>query len=88
MNQFPAFKNKSLQNIENEKWKELPGFFGNYLLSDFGRVKSLPRLVERASGDYWTKEKIMSIRIQKQKVTGTDKHSSLLALTYKYNLKV
>lgn len=34
----------------NEKWLPVPGYEGLYEVSDHGRVKSLPRVVERAHG--------------------------------------
>lgn len=39
------FQNKSLTNIRNEKWKDIPGFEGIYQASSMGRVKSLDRII-------------------------------------------
>lgn len=33
------------QNLENERWLPIPGFEGKYEVSDYGRVRSLDRIV-------------------------------------------
>lgn len=38
------FKQLSLANIDGEMWKPVMGFEGMYMVSNFGRIKSLPRL--------------------------------------------
>jgi hypothetical protein len=32
-----------MQNLENEEWRDVPGYEGLYQVSDMGRVKSLPK---------------------------------------------
>lgn len=32
-----------------EKWRDIPGYEGRYMVSSYGRVYSLPRLIERSS---------------------------------------
>ncbi|MCW5929792.1 MAG: hypothetical protein KIT80_22925 [Chitinophagaceae bacterium] len=56
------YQNKSLADIKGEIWKEIPGLDGCYLVSNFGRVKALPRFVinSNAYKGYWTKERIMA----------------------------
>ena len=38
--------------MKNEIWKEIEGYEGKYLVSDFGRVKSMPNKV-------WNSERIL-----------------------------
>ena len=44
------YQNKTLEDIKEEFWEEIRGFDGYLLLSNFGRVKSLARYVERING--------------------------------------
>ena len=37
------YKNLSLENLDGEKWKEIEGYNGDYLISNFGRVKSFKK---------------------------------------------
>lgn len=43
--QVPVYLNKSLINLPDEIWKDIPGFEGSYQASNLGRVKSLDRNV-------------------------------------------
>lgn len=58
------FMNISLVDIPNEKWMAIPQFDDCYLVSNYGRVKAIPRLIEPISGNnrtaYYTKEHIVS----------------------------
>lgn len=55
-------KNKSLQDLEGEIWKDIIGFEGYYQVSNMGRVKSLHRVVHKSNGRIMTfKPKILSI---------------------------
>ena len=54
-----------LKDLEGEKWLPIKGF-GNYFVSNFGRVKSLPRKTERIYKErknnfIITKERIIKI---------------------------
>jgi len=72
-------KNTSLRNLPHEEWKLLPGFGDNYMLSNYGRIKSLPRIVERPTqGSYTTKERILARRIGRQKIQGTKRTIKLV----------
>lgn len=42
-----------------EVWKDVVGYEGQYQVSNYGRVKSLPRLAVRPQGNYMTKERIL-----------------------------
>lgn len=57
------FMNLSLEDMEGEQWKEIPYFEDSYLVSNYGRVKSLPRLisfiVKGCHTSYYTKERIV-----------------------------
>jgi hypothetical protein len=46
----------------SEIWKDIVGFEGFYQVSNTGKVKSLGRYVERTSGRYFVKEKILTNR--------------------------
>ncbi|MCU0467465.1 MAG: NUMOD1 domain-containing DNA-binding protein [Arcicella sp.] len=55
--------NLSLEDMEGEEWKEIPYFDDNFLVSNYGRVKALPRLipfiVKGCHTSYYTKERIV-----------------------------
>ena len=62
------FMNTSLVNMAGEKWVALAQFDECYLVSNMGRVKSVPRLIVPKDGykPYYTQERIFS-----QYLTGT-----------------
>lgn len=37
------YQNKSLVNLKGEEWRDIPGFEGYYMASNWGRIKSLDR---------------------------------------------
>lgn len=39
------YLNKSLTSLKGERWKDVPDFEGIYKVSNFGRVKSLDRII-------------------------------------------
>lgn len=39
------FENKSIKDMRNEVWKDIPGFEGIYQASSYGRIKSLDRTI-------------------------------------------
>ena len=46
-------------STNSEIWKDIPGYEGYYQVSNFGRVKSIPRKVYCNGGFHISKEKIM-----------------------------
>jgi hypothetical protein len=40
-----SYGNLLLQNLKNERWKDIPGYEGYYQVSNYGRVKSLDRII-------------------------------------------
>jgi len=46
--------------MENEIWKDIPEYEGVYQVSNFGRVKSLSRLVRNRQGSWDSKERILN----------------------------
>ncbi|XWX34713.1 HNH endonuclease [Staphylococcus phage PG-2021_67] len=54
--------------MENEIWKDIPGYEGLYQVSNLGRVKSLPKKLWNGRGYFYSKEKIL-----KQALTGNKK---------------
>lgn len=58
MYKYP-YQNMSLEDMEGEIWKELPGYENYIQLSNYGRVKRLKRLIETNQRSYWLKERIV-----------------------------
>ena len=57
--------NKSLSNLRGERWKPIPGYEDSYMVSTWGRVKSLTRIVYYKNGSIrYKKEMIVSQTIQ------------------------
>lgn len=54
------WENKSLENLKGEVWKDIPGYEGEYQVSNLGRVKSLERKVNTWNAYKTIKEKILS----------------------------
>lgn len=55
-------KNKSLEDLQGEVWKDIPDYEGFYQISNMGRVKSLLRVIEKSNGRKMTfKSKILSL---------------------------
>lgn len=48
--------------MENEIWKDIPGYEGYYQVSNLGNVKSLSRKVYRKNYHFISKEKILKFR--------------------------
>jgi hypothetical protein len=75
--------------MKNESWQEIAGFEGYLLLSSFGRIKSLARYIERRNAlrGYWTKDKILSLTVQKIKNNYTGDYTFHLFCKVGYNGK-
>lgn len=50
-----------LQNLTNEEWKDIKDFEGLYQISNYGRVKSLSRVIHASNRDIHYKDMIMKI---------------------------
>ena len=46
--------------MNDEEWKDIPGYEGLYQASNLGRIKSIDRYVK---GHNWNKEKILQLKI-------------------------
>jgi len=57
MTTLPTYKNQSLTNISGERWKDIPGLEGYYIVSNRGRVKRLEYEMEYSNGALYTKPK-------------------------------
>jgi len=82
------YQNLSLEDMKGEVWEDVPGLDGVYLISNFGRIKSLRRWVEREfTGGYWTHDRIVRCCIQKQILLTGKRTHRLLRKTIVYNGK-
>lgn len=56
------YQNLSLENLPSEEWRDIVGYEGSYLISNYGRVKSLPKKATvriKSCSTRTTKEKII-----------------------------
>ena len=65
MDNLLPHQNFSLEDIEGEIWKDIERFEGRYQMSNFGRLKSLSRIIDNKRGTYILKEKIIVLYINK-----------------------
>jgi len=82
------YQNKLQKDLPGELWKDIPGFDGEYEISNMGRVKSLRRW--RASGrhtGYYTKEKILQQHVRRKKNQVIGKYTYTVSNTLKKNGK-
>ena len=49
----------SLDDFDGEEWRDIENYEGYYVVSNYGRIKSLHRIVERAERNFTVKERIM-----------------------------
>lgn len=56
---YPLETWKNLKNLPNESWIDVNGFKGLFQLSNYGRIKSLHRIVKNGSGYRRKSEKIV-----------------------------
>lgn len=59
MKSSEAWKNKNLESLCDEIWKEVDGYDGNFHVSSFGRIKSLKRHVFSGGKNRLRKERII-----------------------------
>jgi hypothetical protein len=67
---FP-YQNRSLENIDGEKWEAIPGYEDYYLVSNFGRIKALEKEISffipgKHLVSYTKPEKILSQGLTKR----------------------
>lgn len=65
------YQNLSLDDMKGEKWEDIPEYEGYYMISNYGRVKSLPKYIEffipgKHLVSYYKPEKILTQGIQKR----------------------
>jgi hypothetical protein len=82
----PIYKNKSLKNLKGEKWQEIPFTEGNYVVSNYGRVKALARIIvtDTVPNGRRIKEKILAQSDSPSKNNHTGDYVHELAVTYCY----
>jgi hypothetical protein len=62
------YQNKSLANMPEEEWKDIPGFEGYYQASTKGRIKSLDRIIPHPRlHQQFVKGQILSQKVNKNK---------------------
>ncbi|MFY0254581.1 NUMOD4 domain-containing protein [Chitinophaga sp. 30R24] len=85
-NQWP-YQNKSLKDMKGEIWREVPGFDGDLIVSNYGRVKVLPRFIvhRNAPDGFWTKERI-KVQFVPSGIIGKTDHGMLLPIQKKIHL--
>lgn len=81
---IPNHKNKSLVDLKGERWEEIPYTEGYYLISNFGRVKALERMVvsRTAPNGRWIKTRIMGQIHSKNVNTYKGDHTDELSVSY------
>jgi hypothetical protein len=65
MDKLLPHKNFSLEDMDGEIWKDIERCEGRYQMSNFGRLKSLSRIIDNKRGTYILKEKIIALYINK-----------------------
>lgn len=81
------FENLNIDDMDGEQWDDAPVFDGSYLVSNYGRIKSLRRWRSAGSkgGGYYTQERIIKIGVG----TSLNKHLNIntysLAVTLKHD---
>lgn len=62
------FLNKSIKNLRNEVWKNIPGFEGIYQASSYGRIKSMDRTISHTRlGQQFVAGRILSQSIARNR---------------------
>jgi hypothetical protein len=56
-------KNKSIENLDVEEWKDIKGYEGRYMISNFGRVKSSQRTLVVNGRNVRISEKIRALNV-------------------------
>src|SRR6266540_5496647 len=82
------YQNRSLKDMKDEEWEDIPFLDGAYQISNFGRIKALRRWVERgANGGYWSSEKILASRVLTQYVSNRKRKLYRLAVQISFEQK-
>jgi hypothetical protein len=75
MENIEHYKNLSLEDIvyvdddgikRVEQWKDIPEYEGAYMVSDLGRIKSLPRIKRNLHGNWMSKDLILKNKPSKR----------------------
>jgi NUMOD4 motif/NUMOD1 domain len=81
------YQNLQLEYLEGEHWEDVPGFVGEYEVSNFGRIKSLKRW--RASGrfdsGYYTREIIRKQGVWKSNNKFVNEITYVITVALKHN---
>jgi hypothetical protein len=87
------YQNLSLEDMDGEKWEDVPGYEEHYLISNYGRVKSLPKYIEffipgKHLISYYKPEKILTQGIQKRWNSISREYIYTLIVTFCINQKM
>lgn len=72
------YKSLNLKDLPGERWVDMFGYEGEYLVSNLGRVKSLERTIQTKQGP---RKIYMRILKQSPHYKGTDKHINRLVIS-------
>ena len=77
------YQNRSLEDMKGEKWEDIPGLDGYFLISNFGRVKRLEYEMQYRNGKIYTQpEKIIRPIIVKQPNKSIGDHTYFLTTLF------
>lgn len=79
-----SYQNLNLPDIKGETWDDIPGYEGEYQVSDFGRIKSLRRWrVTGYNSGYYTKEFIRKPIVSINNNSYINEKTYLISITLK-----
>ncbi len=82
---LPPYLNKSLNDLPGEKWDFIPDFEDSYMVSNYGRVKSLARIIYYKNGvDRHRRESILSPGVTSTANTWIGDHTHVLSVILWY----
>jgi len=83
------YQHFSLTDMKGEKWDDIPFLDGAYLISNYGRIKTVKRWVQitAGGGGYWIKERVRKVQVTTQLVSGGKRRLTRLAITLKFEGK-
>ena len=90
MPKLPIYKNKSLDDLKGEQWREIPSTEEHYAVSNLGRVKSLERITynhRMAPNGRRVSERILCLDISKHYNNHTHDYVIELSVVFTFEMK-